>query len=586
MSPGIDKHEQRQLLVLCDGTNNNLTGGEEDTNVVKFAELLSRFSDAHRVVFYDPGVGNPGELPGTTMVDRLLRGTQRVAGLAFGRGVYENIAEGYRFLMQNWRDGDQLFLVGFSRGAFAARSIAGLVNQFGILRPHMESMLPTLLHIYFSDRIDTRWKRISAQTKRLFARGASRQAEIHFIGVWDTVDAVGMWPLRLKFTASADLNGKCFVHVRQALALDEQRAQFLPRLYASGNGPHQTRNGTAGTLVQLWFRGSHGSVGGGYPAGESVLSDQALVWIVGEAVRLGLRLGTGESRLLDEAAIGAAVEALPPMPAEREPLVHSPLQQNPWWALTGMTQRDTTHIVLDDVEVAEVTAHEHPSVARTLQPGMATSQWLRPRKQLGMWLCLLSLPVWMLALGQLLVGFRASGAGVVQDALLMASQALAYLRADMLFQGWQLTGLVPALWQSFATGFDAPRLALLFDLGFIACYAYVLAYWASWAFARRSGWRRAGQPVSVWTQRLGWALPLAVACDVLENIFTWSTLTLWHSPVQWAAAVTAVAMSVAASAKLIGLGGVFILIVGGLVPKRHLPVVKKVQRPPQTRPNY
>lgn len=576
MSPGNDTLEQRQLIVLCDGTNDNLTGGETDTNVVKLAELLSRFPDRQRITFYDPGVGNPGELPGTTIVDKLQRVRERVVGLAFGRGVYENIADAYRFLMHNWRERDQLYFFGFSRGAFAARSLAGLVNQFGILRPHMESMLPTLLHIYFSNRVDTRWKRISAQAKRLFARGASRQAEIHFIGVWDTVAAVGMWPMTLRITASADLNGKSFVHVRQALALDEQRAQFVPRMYASSNGPHQTRNGNAGSLVQLWFRGSHGNVGGGYAAGESVLSDQALVWIVGEAVRMGLRMGPAESRLVDEAAIGAAVEALPPVPEMREPLVHSPLQQNAWWALTGMTQRDTTHVNVEDVGATEITAHEHPSVARTLVPGMAVSQWLRPRKSMGMWFCLLSLPLWVLALGQLLHGFQASGGGILADLQLMATQALAYLRADLLFQAWQLTGLVPPLWQQMAIGFASPRLALLFDFGFIVCYAYVLAYWASWAFARRSGWRRANEPVSPWLNRLGWALPMTVGCDVLENVLTWATLTLWHSSLSGLATLTAAAMTVASAAKLIGLGGVLILIVRGLAPRRRARAPKRV----------
>ena len=575
-----EPREPRQLIILCDGTNNNLTGGERDTNVVKLAELLARYPDRHRLSFYDPGVGNPGELPGTTIVDRLRRTYGRVAGLAFGRGVYENITEAYRFLIRHWREGDQIFLFGFSRGAFTARSLSGLVNQFGILRPQAESLLPTLLHIYFSDRGDTRWKRISAQARRLFARGASRQVEIHYIGVWDTVEAVGMWPLRLKITASADVMGKCYLHVRQALALDEHRAQFVPRLYAAGNGPHTTRNGNVGSLVQLWFRGTHGNVGGGYPASESVLSDQAMVWIVGEAARLGLRLGPPESRLTDEASIGAAVEALPPVPEMREPLVHSSLQRNAWWALTGMTQRNTTHIALEDVDHAQIQAHEHPSVARSLLPGMGISEWLRPRKSLGMWLCLLSLPVWLLALGLLQHGFETSGAGLAADATLLATQWPHLLRANLLFQGWQLMGLAPPLWQHLAAGFAAPRWAVLIDLGFIVCYAYVLAYWASWAFARRSSWRRANEPVSPWLNRLGWALPLAVGSDVAENALSWATLSLWQSPLPSLATPVAMAMSVAAVAKLIGLAGVVVLILRGVAPRRRARTPKVVPLPP------
>lgn len=575
-----DTHEPRQLIVLCDGTHNNLTGGEQDTNVVKLAELLARHPDRHRVVFYDPGIRNPGELPGTTLVDRLKRSYERVSSLAFGRDVYESIAEAYLFLMHHWRSGDQIFLFGFSRGAFVARSVAGLVNQFGILRPQMDSMVPTLLQTYFSIRSDTRWKRISAQARRLFSRGTSRQAEIHYIGVWDTVAAVGMGPFKLQITASADLAGKCYLHVRQALALDEHRAMFVPRLYAGSNGPHTTRNGNSGSLVQLWFRGTQGSVGGGYPASESVLSDQAMVWIVGEAARLGLRLGPPEARLIDEASIGAAVEALPPVPELREPLVHSPMQRNAWWAVTGMCQRNTTHIELEDVAHAEVEAHEHPSAARSLVPGMGISEWLRPRKSLGLWLCVLSLPLWTLAIGLAQQGFTSSGAGIPADLTLASTQLLSYLRANLLFQGWQLTGLVPPLWQQLASAFTSPGWALLLDLGFMLCYGYVLAFWASWAFARRSGWRRAKQPVSVWMNRLGWALPMALGCDLLENAFTWATLWLWASPMNMLAVVTAVAMTVAAAAKLIGLAGVAILIVGGMMPRRRARAARAAPLPP------
>ena len=84
---------RRQLILCCDGTNNNLTGGESDTNVVRLCQLIERGGDPRQMVFYDPGVGNPGELPGATLWDSLTRFSERVAGLAFGRGVYENMAE-------------------------------------------------------------------------------------------------------------------------------------------------------------------------------------------------------------------------------------------------------------------------------------------------------------------------------------------------------------------------------------------------------------------------------------------------------------------------------------------------------------
>lgn len=186
----------RQIVLCCDGTNNNLTGGDSDTNVVRLCQLLRQHGDARQQVFYDPGVGNPGELPGATVWDSINRYSERLAGLAFGRGVYENMAECYQFLMQHHQPGDELYIFGFSRGAFTARSVAGLVNMFGILQPHMVSMVPSLLHIYFSDRGGggDSARRIARQATELFAEPHSRHVNIHFVGVWDTVASVGMPP--------------------------------------------------------------------------------------------------------------------------------------------------------------------------------------------------------------------------------------------------------------------------------------------------------------------------------------------------------------------------------------------------------
>ena len=161
----------RQIVLCCDGTNNNLTGGENDTNVVRLCHLLRQHGDTRQLVFYDPGVGNPGELPGATVWDSINRYGERLAGLAFGRGVYENMAECYQFLMSSYQPGDEIYVFGFSRGAFTARSVAGRVNMFGILQPHMVSMVPSLLHVYFSDRGSRgdSARRIARQATQLFA---------------------------------------------------------------------------------------------------------------------------------------------------------------------------------------------------------------------------------------------------------------------------------------------------------------------------------------------------------------------------------------------------------------------------------
>ena len=325
----------RQIVICCDGTNNNLTGRMRDTNVVKLCQLLSDDPKSEVLTFYDPGVGNPGELPGATVWDTITRRAERIAGLAFGRGVYENMAECYQFLMDHYRPGDQIYIFGFSRGAFTARSVAGLINQFGVLRAHMRSMVPTLIHTYFADRgsSEAQRKAIAAQTCKLFAPSDAQYVEIHFVGVWDTVASVGMWPFSAKFTAIPTIKGKRFRHVRQALALDEHRAQFEPRLYVDDNGTYQTENASVATLEQRWFRGVHCDVGGGYGNGDTAISDEALAWLLFEAVTCGLRLESNGNALGSEAAVLSAVAL--DYPQSTNITIHSELYSNCLWALMG-----------------------------------------------------------------------------------------------------------------------------------------------------------------------------------------------------------------------------------------------------------
>ena len=198
----------------------------------------------------------------------------RIAGLASGRGVYDNIEQGYRFLMQHWRGPqDRIFCFGFSRGAFTARCIVGMVNLFGLLHPEHETLLPTLVRVYFSQppeeeqRYDPakRWRRKLARwmhvalarpnkagaeavqgseeatrtTRSQLAEQVrlnfARKADVHWVGVWDTVESVGL-PLlfsRDNPATATFLNKPRIHHVRHALALDEHRWPFLPRVYDS-----------------------------------------------------------------------------------------------------------------------------------------------------------------------------------------------------------------------------------------------------------------------------------------------------------------------------------------------------------------
>ncbi|MEN9985563.1 MAG: hypothetical protein RI925_1065 [Pseudomonadota bacterium] len=121
--------------------------------------------------------------------------------------------------LANGEAAPQIYVLGFSRGAFTARAVAGLVNQFGLLQPQIDNMVTTLVHGYFSQRHegDTRLKEIAEQLRTLFGT-TPRQVPVQFVGVWDTVAAVGMPPFTTRFSAEPRAAGKAFVHVRQALA--------------------------------------------------------------------------------------------------------------------------------------------------------------------------------------------------------------------------------------------------------------------------------------------------------------------------------------------------------------------------------
>ncbi|TDM06014.1 MAG: DUF2235 domain-containing protein [Ideonella sp. MAG2] len=540
----------RQLILLCDGTNSNLTGGRKDTQVVRLAELLSAYPDAARLVFYDPGVGNPGELPGATWWDGLKHLSERIAGLAFGRGVYENIAECYTFLMQHWQPGDQLFIFGFSRGAFTARSVAGLINQFGLLSAHLGSMVPTLVHLYFADRgtKDSERQAISEQTRRLFTTDESRTVDIQFIGVWDTVASVGLGPFSARFTAAPTVAHKAFIHVRQALALDEQRAQFLPRPYAAPNGPHTSLSGREGSLVQLWFRGDHSDIGGGHGLEQAGLARWPLAWMCSEAVQCGLRLSDAEGLMLTEERVLRAAAVLPGAIPESAPsVVHGRTRDTPWWALSGLAVRDPARVVLEDAPDPQIQAELHPSVAAMAAAWPHQSVWGQ-RRAGG------ALPLLVAAL--VLALSLAAMAAVLAPQRPIFWAGLEHIAALAVWQLWAWTGAsLPA---GISTA--AATQALAWDILFIAAYATLLAAGVSKAFAAVAGFRQAHPPPSPLLLRLGWALPLAVLADLAEDAMSLALLSL---PLQgWAALHLLLALGLAfcAPLKFLGLAGVVVLL--------------------------
>jgi uncharacterized protein (DUF2235 family) len=524
----------RQLVVLCDGTNNNITGGKSDTNVLKLMDLLEQ--DAGQHVFYDPGVGNASALPGATWMDRARRRLDRLSGLAFGQGAYENIAEAYIFLMRRYRPGDQIFIFGFSRGAFTARAVAGMVNQFGLLRPELENMVATLVHVYFSDaegdaRQQAHLDKVASDIRRLCTPGDSVQHEVYFVGVWDTVSSIGLPPFSREIQRPPTVSGKRMRHVRQALALDEHRRPFRPRLYAENNFDLPNKHGQ--TLKQEWFAGAHSDVGGGHGEGEDRLADEALHWLVEEARSLHLR-----ARPL-------------PVP-QAQPLVHCESQANPWWAAAGLCVREMRRVRVGD-DWRTLT----PVRSRSGTAGLRFPQdtaWRRPLGVQPLW-ALAALALFYLLMGTAVLG-RApwEGSGWLRD----------LFQAQSAFAGWHLwpAGLPAAAW---------PRTAVLLDFGLIAAYSYLLGTAVSRAFAWIAGLRDTGSQARPVLDALGLGLMGLVAADVAENAAVLLLLLgdgWWYA---WLGFVARIAVFLAAWTKFGGLAMVLLLLAWGLLVRATRP---------------
>jgi uncharacterized protein (DUF2235 family) len=523
----------RQIVICCDGTNNTLTAGTADTNVLRLYAHLAANPAPGRVLYYDPGVGTLDAAPPTDPADWLQRSVRRIAGLASGRGVYDNIELAYRFVMQYWRDErDRIYVFGFSRGAFTARCVVGMVNLFGVLSPQHEALLPTLIRVYFSQPSDRKGgtvqqatravhhaveqrhaqqalapmaglprhagpvtrEALARQVRELFTTPAGREAWVHWTGVWDTVESVGLpGPLSRSNPATATLRGKRIRHVRHALSFDEHRWTFEPRLYEEPGDIDDPATGQ--TVKQRWFHGVHGDVGGGYAAGEAGLSDEALRWMVREV------------------AADLGVPAIPTGDAQR--IVHDALWSSPWWALTGMSLRNA-HPSTSTGEPIEVSAGSAAA-------GPLRTVWERPRPLAPVFVALVLGLASLLLSGACLTGFG-DGLGLwTPRGASAAAQAAARFASEQL-QTIALQGLLtPGRQPWWHPG--QPAWAMVWDLGFIACWGYLLGRASSRAFAWLAGLRGPGAPMPAW-RWLGMAPLFALNGDLAEDAMTLAALAL------------------------------------------------------------
>ena len=265
-------------LVLCaDGTWNirdqidKKTGRRHPTNVTKVARAVRPGSSdgTAQVVYYHDGVGTAG-------------GLDKYTGGAFGDGIEDNVRELYRFIVYNYVPGDEIYLFGFSRGAFTVRTLCGFMHKVGLIEKDDDYYIPEIYGCYEDNIAEG-----SAEWVKAFhnVKGTRPSPPIKFVGVWDTVGALGAPGLlgqllhkgKYKYH-NVDLNPE-IEHAYHALAIDEQRKPFAPNVWSRPAG-------WTGVLEQAWFAGVHSNVGGGYsPDG---LANEALHWIVEKAEKLGL----------------------------------------------------------------------------------------------------------------------------------------------------------------------------------------------------------------------------------------------------------------------------------------------------------
>jgi hypothetical protein len=291
----------KNVVVCCDGTWNTPTEMEHGlpcpTNVVKLYNALVR--DGTQDAYYHPGVGT-----GKGWWDHIVGG-------GTGEGLEQNIMSAYRWLASSYSSGDRIFLFGFSRGAYTVRSLGGFVSRCGLLdlsklKENPGELWKRVQEVFAAYRDGTDFPNAKKYPFHGTEPGKNpkEMTPIHFIGVWDTVGALGI-PDDLTLLGLFDNSDKyrfhdtalsrIVVHARHAVALDEKRASFAPTLWTKVESSTEAK--------QIWFPGVHGDVGGGYL--ETGLSEGALEWMLNEAATCGLKVrgGVGEQLKADPLGI-------------------------------------------------------------------------------------------------------------------------------------------------------------------------------------------------------------------------------------------------------------------------------------------
>ena len=271
----------KNIVVCCDGTANEFAHNR--TNVIKFYSVLVQ-DTSNQITFYHPGIGTMEPFGSLSPITRWF---SRLLGMAVGYGVGDDIRDAYAFLIEKYEPGDQIYLFGFSRGAFTVRAVASLILWYGLIREGNQPLIPYAIRMLMAIQRSKTPEDVLAYfdlAKQFRETMACATPSIHFVGVWDTVSSVG-WvenPLHLP----GEANNPSIEIGRHAVSIDEHRAFFRSHLWVrptdvtKAHGPRDVK--------QVWFPGVHCDVGGGYAEQESGISKYALKWMIDEAKAAGL----------------------------------------------------------------------------------------------------------------------------------------------------------------------------------------------------------------------------------------------------------------------------------------------------------
>lgn len=253
----------KNIVIFSDGTGQK-GGVGSNTNVYKLFNMIEDRTDK-QIAYYDPGLGTDW---------------RKITGSLFGRGFSKNILECYRFIFENFEAKDQIYLFGFSRGAATVRSLSAFIHLFGILPKSRSDLIEQAFDIYKIKNTKDRENKVNA----FIRKHHTMWCKIKFLGVWDTVAALGLPAKWISVMLDKFLPHKfhsfelseSVEFARHALSIDEERKTFLPILWDHIKGDQQKDR-----MKQVWFCGVHTDVGGGYK--EDELSNIALKWMIQEA---------------------------------------------------------------------------------------------------------------------------------------------------------------------------------------------------------------------------------------------------------------------------------------------------------------